>query len=130
MDGSGRLSIRVYTSGAQIPVSEATVVVTSRGENGKMRLISVQTTDSSGGVQPIDIDTPMARESTQPGAAQPPYTVCDVWAEHPGFVMLVVEGVQVFPGVETFQGMELTPLEEGTTSLNQSDMLLIPGQDL
>lgn len=129
MDGIGRLNVRVYTSLAQIPVAGATVVVTQRGTNGKRKLLSVQTTDSSGSIQPIEVRTPKIAESTHPGNAQP-FAVCDVWAEYPGFAMLVVEGVQVFPGVDTLQAMELNPLAEGDNSLTTTDVREIPEQTL
>lgn len=130
MDGIGRLNVKVYTSLAQIPVSGATVVVTGKGEQGKRKLLSVQTTDRSGNVKPITVNTPAAQESTSPGNGETPYTVCDVWAEHPGFAILLVEGVQVFSGVDTFQGMELNPLSEGKSSLNTTDVREIPSQNL
>lgn len=130
MDGIGRLKVKVYTSLAQIPVSGATVVVTGQGEQGKRTLLSVQTTDRSGNVKPITVITPAAQESTHPGNGERPYAVCDVWAEHPGFAILLVEGVQVFSGVDTFQGMELNPLSEGTSSLTTTDVREIPNQNL
>lgn len=128
--GKGKLVVRVYTSQAELPVEDATVVVTQKSPNGKYKLLSVQATDSSGTTQPITIPTPLLGESTHPGAQVPPFAVCDVWAEHPGYAMMLVEGVQIFDGVETLQDIELEPLTEGQSSLLQNSIRDIPGQDL
>ena len=130
MEGFGTLTVRVYTSRARLPVEGATVVVTQKGEQGKYQLLSVQATNRSGATKPITIPTPALGESTHPGSSAPPYAVCDVWAEHPGYAMLLVEGVQIFQGVETLQAMELEPLGEGQSSLIQNDIREIPGQSL
>lgn len=130
MEGKGTLLVRVYTSRAQLPVAGATVVVTQRDKGGKYKLLSVQSTDSSGATRPVEIPTPLLGESTHPGAVLPPFAVCDVWAEHPGFAMLLVEGVQIFDGVETLQSMELEPLSQGQSSLIQNDFREIPRQNL
>ena len=130
VNGKGRLVVRVYTSRAELPIVDATVVVTQRNQDGKYKLLSVQATNSSGMTQPITIPTPLLGESTHPGAQLPPFAICDVWAEHPSYAMLLVEGVQIFQGVETLQSMELTPLSEGQSSLIQSDIREITGQSL
>ena len=127
---SGRLMVRVFTSRAQIPIPGATVVVTHRLADGMRELLGVRTTDSSGNTQPIEIDSPDLFESQSPEGTNPGYSVCDVWAEHPGFSMLVVEDVQIFPGVETFQPMELSPLAEGENSLSEVDVQETPPQGL
>ena len=44
--------------------------------------------------------------------------------------MLQIENVQIFPGVETMQDMELIPLPQGLCSLQQRDERDIPAQDL
>ena len=130
MEGTGTLTVRVITSRAQLPVEGATVVVTQRGTGGKYQLLSVQATDRSGATKPVVISTPALGESTHPGSPVPPYAVCDVWAEHPGYAMLLVEGVQIFDGVDTLQEMELAPLSEGESSLIQNQTWEIPGQSL
>ena len=56
--------VRVYTSRAQLPVAGATVVVTQRDKGGKYKLLSVQSTDSSGATNPVEIPTPLLGEST------------------------------------------------------------------
>ena len=128
---TGRLSVRVYTTQAELPLEGSTVAVLQKGEGGRYRLLSLQTTDSSGRITSVDIPAPAAEESIAPGAADGPecFSVCSVWAEHPGYAMLQ-DGVQIFPGVETVQNMELTPLERGQSSLQQRTVRDIPAQDL
>ena len=131
MVSEGKLMVRVYASQAELPLEGTTVVVTQQGGGGKYRLLSLQVTDSSGRIEPIEIPTPAAGESTHPVyGGESVYAVCSVWAEHPGYVMLQVNGVQVFPGVETVQEMELIPLAEGESSLQQRDVRDITAQSL
>ena len=133
MQATGILSVRVFTSRAQIPLEGATVVVAEPGEEGKWKLLSIQSTDSSGLISPVTVDAPTLGESTSPGGLPGPglpYAQCDVWAEQPGYAMLRVNGVQIFPGVETLQNMELIPLPQGLCSLQQRDERDIPAQSL
>lgn len=131
MTSTGKLRVRVYTSQAELPLEGATVVVTQQNRDGKYRLLSVQATDSSGLIEPVEIPTPVLGESTHPvPEGEPAFAVCSVWAEQPGYVMLQVNGVQVFPGVETLQEMELIPLAEGESSLQQRDVRDITSQSL
>lgn len=133
MQATGTLSVRVYTSQAQIPLEGATVVVAAPGKEGKWKLLSIQNTNSSGMVQPVRIDAPALGESTSPGGLPgdgAPFAACSVWAEQPGYAMLQMENVQIFPGVETVQDMELTPLPQGLCSLQQREERDIPAQSL
>lgn len=133
MQATGTLSVRVYTSQAQIPLEGATVVVAVPGEEGKWKLISIQCTNSSGRIKTVTIDTPALGESTSPGGLPgdgAPCAVCSVWAEQPGYAMLQMENVQIFPGVETVQNMELIPLPQGLCSLQQRNERDIPAQNL
>lgn len=132
MKNAGTLSVRVYASQAELPLKGATVVVTQSTKTGKYELLSVQATDSSGMIRPIEIVTPGSLESTEPnnGENGVPYALCNVWAEYPGYAMLQVDGVQIFPGVETIQNMEMIPLAEGQNSLQQRDVRDITSQNL
>ena len=131
MQQTGKLVVRVYATQAQLPLEGATVVVTTRNKSGKFDLISIQKTDRSGLTVPMDIPAPDAVDSTvQNGSGQMPYRACDVWAEHPGFAVMRVDGVQIFPGVVTRQDMELLPLGEGEHDLGFVDRRDISGQNL
>ena len=131
MQQTGKLVVRVYATAAQLPLEGATVVVTTRSDSGKFDLLSVQKTDRSGLTIPMDIPAPDSMDSTQQNTSgQLPYRVCQVWAEHPGFAVMRVDGVQIFPGVVTRQDMELLPLGEGEHDLGGVDRRDISGQNL
>lgn len=131
MDRSGSLQVRVFATTAQLPLEGATVVVTRENKNGKFDLVGVQITDRSGKIRPITVPTPPERESLAPGErGELPYTRCDVWAEHPGYAALRIEGVQIFPGVVTRQEMALLPLGEGSQDLGQVGVRRVTGQSL
>lgn len=128
---TGRLVVRVYATSAQLPLEGATVVVTTQGHSGKFDLISLQKTDRSGMIDPVTIKTPVAIDSTMENVNGPiPFSSCNVWAEHPGFLVQRVEGVQLFPGVTTRQDMELLPLGEGEHELGYVDNRDITAQNL
>lgn len=126
----GQLQVRVYTSRAKLPVVGATVVVTQGTSQGTFRLLTVQMTDSSGYTKPIPVPAPPLENSTEPDTQGMPFATCDVWAESPGFAMLLAEGVQVFPDTVTVQPMSLEPLLEGEQSLSATEVNEIPPQNL
>ena len=64
------------------------------------------------------------------GGGRSPFAVCDIWVEVPGYEMLLVENVQVFPNTETLQELELIPLPEQTSSSTRGEIVDIPPQDL
>ena len=127
---TGELVVRVYATSAQLPLEGATVVVTTKEENGKFSLISLQKTDQNGMTDPVTVRTPNAADSTAQDPPERPFQYCDVWAEHPGFLVQRVDGVQVFPGVTTRQDMELIPLGEGEHPLGYVDSRDISAQNL
>ena len=111
MESSGTLITRVYTSRAQIPVPGATVAVTQKSENGRHHLLAIRISDSSGKTTPIPVGTPMLSAGQSPGGATP-FAPVDLWVSAPGYEVLTVEDIQVFPGTETIQTLELIPLPE------------------
>ncbi len=130
MAQSGTLSVRVYTSRAEIPVVGAAVMVATRGLDGKYQLISLQETDDSGNIEPVKVDAPPASESTEPGQMEQPFAVVDVWVEHPGYEVMWLEQVQVFAGQQTQQQVELNPLVAGESWTERTDVRPIPPQEL
>ena len=127
MATSGTLVTRVFTGRGELPVAGATISIVQRDAQGQMDLLSVQVSDPSGNTPPILISTPHLDLSQSPGNAAP-FAVVDIWADRQGFELLVIEDVQIFPGVTSLQELPLTPMPEGGGRGGES--VEIPPQDL
>ena len=128
MESFGTILTRVYTSRAQLPVEGATVAFTQRS-GGRHDLLAVRVTDRSGRAAPVEISTPALSASERPGTDHP-FAVCDIWAEAPGYELQAVDNVQIFPGTQTLQELELIPLPERAPAGTAQPPVDIPPQDL
>lgn len=129
MAATGTILTRVSTSRAQIPVAGATVAFTQRGTEGRHALLALRVTDANGRTDPVRVSTPDASASESPGTPTP-FSVCDIWVESPGYELLVVENVQIFPNTQTLQELELVPLPEQDHSMLPEEPVDIPPQNL
>ena len=126
----GTLQIRVYTSRAQLPIEDATVVVTQISPTGKYHLLSVQITDREGRVQPLTIPAPppLGEHRSHPGHG--PLLRLPGLGGTPRLHRPAGGRRQIFSGEETDQDMELIPLAEGQHSLVDSSILNTSPQNL
>ena len=97
MPYSGTLMTRVFTSRSQLPVEDAAVSILQHEPGGRQRLINIQTPD--------------AQNSQSPGQ-ETPFSLCDIWVECPGYQLLLIQNVQIFPGIASIQDLPLIPLAE------------------
>ncbi len=128
MPTNGFLTVRTYTSGAQLPVEDVTVSITRSGPNGA-RLLATRVTDESGLAGPIVFAAPDRSESLQAGAATPFATV-DIIADHPDYERVLVENAQIFAGVLSQQNIALIPLEARPETFNLTEIFQITPQPL
>lgn len=126
MSSEGSVIVRVYTSEAVIPLPDATVIITKQDLEQNAVLLAVRTTNSSGLTDPVIIQTPATEQSLTPGNTLLPYAEINIEASYPGFERVLVKGVQVFPGVETIQGIRLQPLMQN--SFPQSETVYEPSR--
>lgn len=110
MSSQGTVIARVYTSDALLPLPNVPVTFTQIQPDGSRKLLAIRLTNSSGMTAPLPVDTPDASESLSPGLMQKPYATVDISVEYPGYGGILAEGVQIFPGVETIQALQLLPL--------------------
>ena len=125
LSSQGSVIARVYTSDAYIPLPNAPVIFSTVHTDGTNELLAIRNTNTSGLTAPVYVETPDASQSLSPGLSLKPYATITIQASYPGFRSVRADGVQIFPGVETIQGLQLQPItpaqaEEPTTFLPQN----------
>ena len=129
MPQTGSLTVRAFTSSAQLPVSGATVIISSQEEDGRRKVFSIQTTDESGGTAPITLEAPDKGLSESPGQASP-FSNYSLVVEHPDYYLATFERLQVFPGVETVQNVPLVPLPQPAGNDSNAAPVIVTPQAL
>lgn len=128
MASTGTIVVNTYTSNARIPVEGATVLF--RRQEPPYSLLGFRITDSSGKTAPLTVPTVDLRESQSPGAVDAPFTAIIVQAEHPEYERVVLQGVQIFPGITTVQSIQLLPLRAQDPDKDQEQDLTFTPQPL
>ena len=123
---TGYLQAHIYTSNAQLPLSNVAVVVTSPDGTA----IAMRITDRSGLIDPIEIPVPPLEESQEPGSGERPYTQVNLIAELPGYERIEAENLQIFAGTTTYQNLEMIPLSTEPFGQNQTIHYITPPQNL
>ena len=110
MSQKGSLIVRTFVSTAQLPVSDATIIVSVPDSDGRQKLVSIMMTDQNGLAGPITLDAPDTAASLTPNQPDPAFTAYTLVAEHPDYQLAVFSPLQIFPNVETVQNIPLIPL--------------------
>ena len=110
MEQFGSLTVRVTTSRAQLPVSGASVIVTTSAGGIGSSVKAVLETNKSGVAGPVRLPAPTTpTDGTSPGGPVP-YSLYSLWVEHPGYEVVLFRDFQIFPNVQTVQNVSLIPL--------------------
>lgn len=106
MAEKGRLKVQCFVGDTYIPVDGSkAVLVPSSGQIGESKEVNL-VTNSSGESQTIELDAPPLEYSQEP--SQPmPYSLYDLRVEARGFQVLVINGIQIFPGQTAIQQCRL-----------------------
>ena len=111
LSDNGTLQINVYSENALIPISGATVTVTS--EEGNRPFNEQVTTNSSGQTQTLTLPTPPLEFSMIPQGQQP-YSQYDITISAPGYETTSITGTQLLADELAIQNVRLVPLPENT----------------
>lgn len=129
MPQTGSLVVRTFTSQAQLPVSGATVIISSRGEDGRHKVFAIQSTDESGSTKPFELAAPDEALGLSPGQATP-FASYSLVVEHPDYFLATFEQLQVFPGIETVQNIPLLPLPQPSAGSGSAEPVVVTPQPL
>lgn len=128
MPATGLLTVRVYTSDAKLPIAGAAVTITQETKNGS-RLLASRITDESGKITPVRVDTPELSGSLSPGTNNP-FAIVNVLVDHPDYERVLIENVQLFPGILTQQNVDLLPISVQPEAWNMTEIIDITKQEL
>ena len=126
MSAIGYIQARAYTSSAQLPLRDVTVVVTAPEGTA----IAMRTTDRSGLIPVIQIPVPDLSESREPGADERPYAQVNMFAYLGGFGPFESKNIQVFADTTTVQNIMLVPLSQLPKGTEDSLNVVTPPQNL
>ena len=130
MDHQGSVVARVYTSDAKIPVQGATVIFTKIAEDGQRELLAVRLTNYDGYTDPIFVDAPPLADSRNYSPDANAYNIINITAEENNYGRILVRNAQVFPDTETVQEFMLIPLPMLPEQFGQTEVFVIPPQNL
>lgn len=128
MAQNGTLIVRTFVSRAQLPISDAIVIVAVPEQDGRHKLISILRTNESGVAGPISLPAPEVSESLSPGHNGSAFSSYALIAEHPDYQLALFENLQIFPNVETVQDIAMIPLS--ANGRNETDLTSVTPQPL
>lgn len=105
---AGTMKISVVSSVGQIPIANATVVISYTGDPDSP--IETLTTDSSGQTPTVVLPAPPLSLSLNPDNEQQPYSEYNIFVTSPDYEPVLVSGSEVFSGQLSLQPVRMNPL--------------------
>ncbi len=115
-DGTGTLTVQVYTANGALPVQGAKVTVSDEGGATLYELY----TDRSGRTNRIELCVPLAVNSQNEGNGGSTYGVFNIKVEKQGYYTEAFLNVAVFDGINSIQPVVMEPLGENAVESDKS----------
>ena len=126
MAATGYIQVRAFTSNANLPLKDVTVLITD--SSGKA--IAMRLTDRNGKIEPIAITTPDLSASLDPNTGITPFTSINIYARIENFEQIEAENIQIFADTTTDQELEMIPLAEFPEFWTETEIFRTPPQNL
>ncbi len=125
----GSLLVRTYIADMLIPVRDVRVTVTENNGNGE-EILAFRLTDENGKTDIVEIDTPDMELSLDQNNTLKPFTSVNIKVEKEGFVIFVIQNVQIFANRLSEQDIEMIPLPEKSEYDEFSNTFTVTPQNL
>lgn len=117
----GLLKVQCFRGDSFYPVDKTRVTITPTGEEAASNTRAVDVfTDSSGITEQVELDAPSLDNSQSPGKV--PYSLVDLTIDRPGFVPVLIKGVQIYPDRVALQQVDLEFQAETRQVVNLIDI--------
>ena len=126
MSATGYIQVHAYTSNAQIPLQDVSIMITD--ENGKA--MAFRLTDRNGKINPIALSVPDVSAGISPNTGIVPFRSIGIRARVENYEQIEAEGIQVFPNTITLQNLEMIPLSELPHQWTKRERFDTPPQNL
>ena len=122
---AGYLQVRVFSARGAVPLVGANVSVIGHNPAGQETLLYLNRTDISGIAPQVSLPTPDRALSLRPGDATP-FLNYIVQVSAPGYATIRNEGVSVYGGITSLQGVQMIPLPEPQSEY-ENTVVIRPG---
>lgn len=112
LDSEGTLRVRAYTAGGALPIADAVVRIKGAEEGNRLIAYSL-ITDRDGTTEAVKLPAPSLSYSLSPSPAEAPFAVYDIEISKEGYYSKVINGVNVFSGVNSVQLANMIPTSSG-----------------
>ncbi len=108
LDKKGIMTVRAYTAGGALPISDATVRIFGAEEDNKDVVFSL-TTDEDGVTKPVTLPAPDISISLDPNAKEKPYSLYNIEIFKDGYYSKRLYNIPVFPNTNSEQLLAMIP---------------------
>lgn len=129
MTYEGDLIVSVFTATAQMPIADATVVLSEKDGAEKYILHGIDITNDDGQVGPMRVVTPERSASESPGAGRA-FANMVLSVFHPEYEPILINNVQIFPDTVSTQNVMLRPLNDDPYTRHNIQVFNITPQNL
>ena len=124
MVDEGQLKINIVENSTGEPIEDASVKISYTGESDKV--IEELTTDSSGQVEELNLETPPLEYSMEPSVNQP-YSEYTVTVSAKGYKNISVSGIEVLPNETSLQSIAMDAIDSPGSDVEN---IVIPANTL